>query len=261
MRIQFLGSGTSHGVPMIACTCPVCRSSNPRDRRLRPSIAVHHEGRVLLVDTTPDLRTQALEAGLTRVDAVCITHTHADHIFGMDELRRFNDLIGSPIDVFADPVSLDDIRRIFRYVFVPTQEGGGKPRLVLREMPASMVWHGLAIRSFTVMHGLMPIRAYRFGSCAYVTDVSYIPPESMAELRDLDVLVLDAVRPDPHPTHFGLGQALEVIGELRPRRAFLTHLSHRFDHDATNALLPANVRLSYDGLVIDAPDTPSHTVQ
>jgi phosphoribosyl 1,2-cyclic phosphate phosphodiesterase len=257
MEILVLGSGTSHGVPMIGCTCDVCRSSNPRNRRFRPSILVRNEGRAILVDTTPELRLQALAFDVRQVDAVLYTHTHADHIFGLDDLRRFNDLSGQEIPVYGDAGTLDDIRRIYPYIFMETQAGGGKPRLSLHIVPAEFELFGLRIRSFYVLHGKLPVLSYRFdrpatseapvSSVAYVTDVSEIPAAAMAQLTDLDLLVLDAVRFDPHPTHFGLYQALEVISELKPRRALLTHLSHHFDHDAVNAQLPSHVELAYDG--------------
>lgn len=251
MRLTFLGSGTSHGVPMIGCECDVCTSADPRNRRYRPSIYVEHEGHGILVDTTPDFRTQALTFGVRRVDAVLITHTHADHIFGMDDLRRFNDLQGTEIPLFGSEATLRDVRRIFEYIFVPTQEGGGKPRIDLRLAQDRWNLFGLAVQALPVFHGALEVTAYRFDRIAYVTDVSFIPPESMARLTDLDVLILDTVRPTPHPTHFGLEQALAVIEQLAPRQAFLTHLSHHYDHEKTNRLLPPKVRLAHDGLVLD----------
>lgn len=251
MRVTVLGSGTSHGVPMIGCKCPVCTSPNPKNRRFRPSITVENGGKTILVDTTPELRLQSLAVGLDRVDAVLFTHTHADHLFGLDDLRRFNDLSGVEIPLYGDEATLEDIRRAFRYIFVQTQEGGGKPRISLNVIPGRMETFGLDIQSFYVMHGELPVLAYRFNDFAYVTDTNYIPPESMEKLRGLDLLILDAVRPKPHVTHFGLYQALDVIEELKPKQALLTHLSHLFDHDETNAELPEHVRLAYDGQVVE----------
>lgn len=248
MRITVLGSGTSHGVPVIGCTCAVCRSDNPRNKRFRPSILVENEGRCILVDTTPDLRAQALTFDVRRIDAVLITHTHADHIFGLDELRCFNALQGAPIPVYGTPDVLDDIQRIFRYIFVPTQYGGGKPNLLLEPVPSRWTLFGMQMQAIPVLHGRLPVTAYRFDNFAYVTDVSSIPPESMERLRGLDVLILDTVHPPPHPTHFGLAEALQVVQELRPRRTYFTHLSHHYDHEATNARLPDGVELAYDGL-------------
>ncbi|MCC6728961.1 MAG: MBL fold metallo-hydrolase [Chthonomonadales bacterium] len=251
MRVTVLGSGTSHGVPMIGCDCPVCTSSNPRNRRFRPSVCVENEGRVALVDTTPELRMQALAFGLRRVDAVLITHTHADHIFGLDDLRRYNDLSGAEIPVFCDAASLDDIPRIFRYIFTETQTGGGKPRLTLHEAPPRFDLFGMRVETLEVLHGRLPIRAYRFDDFAYVTDVNRVPEATMERLGGLQLLILDAVRYEPHATHFGLYEALAVVERLRPGRALFTHLSHRFDHDATNAALPPHCALAYDGQVID----------
>lgn len=251
MRIVVLGSGTSHGVPMIGCTCAVCQSPNPRNKRLRPSIAVQNGEATILVDTTPELRLQALANNLTRVDAVLYTHTHADHVFGLDEVRRFNDLMGKEIPVYGDEGTLEDLQRIFRYIFTPTQEGGGKPRIRLHRVEPEFTLCGIHVRSLRVMHGELPILAYRFNDAAYVTDVSAIPPASMESLTGLELLILDAVRFEPHPTHFGLYQALEVVERLAPRRALLTHLSHHFDHDAVNAQLPPGVELAYDGQVVD----------
>ncbi len=251
MQVIVLGSGTSHGVPMIGCTCEVCLSSNPRNKRFRPSVAVRNGERIILVDTTPELRLQALAFGLNRVDAVLFTHTHADHIFGLDDLRRYNDLSGAEIPVYGDTNTLADIRRIFPYIFTQTQEGGGKPKLTLHEVPRSFTLCGLQVESFYVLHGQLPVLAYRFNTFGYVTDTNHIPPESLEKLRGLDLLILDAVRPDPHVTHFGLYQALEVVQELKPKQALFTHLSHRFDHDAVNAQLPAGIALAYDGQVIE----------
>ena len=251
MRVTVLGSGTSHGVPMIGCKCAVCTSENPNNKRFRPSITVQNAGKTILVDTTPELRLQALANGLDRVDTVFYTHTHADHLFGLDDLRRFNDLSGEEIPIYGDEATLEDIRRAFRYIFVETQAGGGKPRLDLRVMPEQMSLYDMEIQSFYVMHGKLPVLAFRFNDFAYVTDTNYIPPDSMEKLRSLDLLILDAVRPHPHVTHFGLYEALEVIAELKPKQALLTHLSHLFDHDETNAQLPENVRLAFDEQVVE----------
>ncbi len=260
METLVLGSGTSHGVPMIGCDCAVCRSSDPKNHRFRPSILVRHAGKAILVDTTPELRMQCLAFDVRQVDAVLFTHTHADHVFGLDDLRRFNDMMDSEIPVYGDADTLDDIRRIYPYIFKQTQAGGGKPRLTLHAVEPEFEMFGLHIRSFYVQHGKLPVLAYRFDapaqnssaaySCAYVTDVSFIPPDSMARLANLDVLILDAVRFEPHATHFGLYQALDIITLLKPRQAYLTHLSHAFDHEIVNAQLPPNVALAYDGLSI-----------
>src|ERR1043165_4272080 len=255
MRVTVLGSGTSHGVPMIGCRCAVCTSDDPRNRRFRPSIAVSSELGTILVDTTPELRMQSLAFGLDRVDAVLFTHTHADHIFGLDDLRRFNDLCGCEIPVYGDAGILADIRRIYNYIFMETQEGGGKPKIPLHEVPDSFELFGIRMQSLQVYHGQLPILAYRFENFAYVTDVSVIPNESMSKLQGLELLILDAVRFDPHPTHFGLWQAMEIVEALKAKQTLFTHLSHPFDPETPHAMLPAYAQLAYDGQVVDLHGT------
>ncbi len=256
MKVTILGSGTSHGVPMIGCRCEVCTSTNPKNYRTRPSIAVEGPAGTILVDTTPELRLQSIRTGLSHVDAVLITHTHADHIFGMDDLRRFNDLGGHDIPVFGSESVLEDVQRIYRYVFIETQAGGGKPRLKLVPLQSSMELCGLQISSFTVLHGRLEVQSYRFKdpatgkSFAYVTDVSTIPETVKHYLENLDLLILDAVRYEPHPTHFGLYQALDVIASANPASALLTHLSHHFDHDKLSSETPPHVDPAYDGQII-----------
>ena len=261
IRVTVLGSGTSTGVPLIGCSCPVCLSSEPRNKRLRASIAIELISdtgavRTILIDTTPDLRMQALRAPLKRVDAVLMTHTHADHIFGMDDLRQFNYRQRDPIPVYGTASTLATLRQVFSYCFTEGQMGGGKPRLELQEIEASLETPfevcGVSVRPLPVWHGNLPVLGYKFGeSFAYVTDVSRIPPETMEALRNLDILILDAVRHEPHATHFSLPEALGTLRELVPRRAFLTHLSHDFDHYATTAALPDGVSLAYDGLTFE----------
>ncbi|MBI3944578.1 MAG: MBL fold metallo-hydrolase [Armatimonadetes bacterium] len=250
LKITFLGTGTSHGVPVIACRCPVCTSPDPRNQRMRCSILLEYGEARVLVDTPPELRLQAIRAGLTRLDAVLFTHSHADHVFGLDDVRRFNDLQGGALPCYANAETLGDLERIFRYVFVPTQRGGGKPRLELRPLDGRFDLFGLAVRPLTVMHGQLPITAYRLGNVAYVTDVSFLPEEAEDALHGLDLLILGALRFRPHSTHFSIPQALEVVARLRPRRALFTHLCHDVDHAAASADLPDGVGLAYDGLSV-----------
>lgn len=250
LKITFLGTGTSHGVPMIACECPVCTSPDPRNHRMRCAILLEHNDARVLVDTPPELRLQAVRAGLKRLDAVLFTHSHADHVFGLDDVRRFNDLQGGALPCYANELTLRDLRRIFEYVFVPTQAGGGKPRLDLRPLNGAFELFGLPVRPLTVMHGELPITAYRFGNAAYVTDVSFLPEAAEKHLRGLDLLILDALRYRPHATHFSIAQALEVVERLQPRRALFTHLCHDVEHAAAAAQLPAGVELAYDGLAV-----------
>jgi phosphoribosyl 1,2-cyclic phosphate phosphodiesterase len=252
LKITFLGTGTSHGVPVIACDCPTCTSTDPRNQRTRCSILVEQNGTHVLVDAAPELRLQAIRVGLKHVDAVLFTHAHADHVFGLDDVRRFNDLQGGALPCYGDSTTLRELRRIFRYAFVPTQAGGGKPRLELRRLVRpSFNLHGLEVRPLRVMHGRLPITGYRFGNAAYVTDASFLPEETEAQLQGLDLLILDALRRRPHATHFNLEQALEVVARLSPRRALFTHLCHDLEHESTNAQLPDGIRLAHDGLVVD----------
>jgi phosphoribosyl 1,2-cyclic phosphate phosphodiesterase len=243
-----LGSGTSHGVPMIGCRCSVCTSDNPRNQRARPCILLELPGGNVLVDTPPELRLQCIRFGVERVDVVLYTHAHADHLFGLDDIRRFNELQGRDIPIYAEREVLETIRRAFAYVFMPTQEAGGKPRLTLHPLDGRIELCGAGIEPLRVYHGQLPILAFRVGGFAYVTDVSYIPPETEERLQGLEWLFLDAVRYAPHPTHFCFEEAVEVVRRLKPRSAAFVHLSHDYEHEATNALLPEGVELAYDGM-------------
>lgn len=253
LRVIVLGSGTSHGVPSVGCGCPVCCSPDPRDHRTRCGIVVRVGSATLLVDAPPELRLQVVRSHIQRVDAVLITHSHADHIFGLDDVRRYNDVLGSDLPIYARPDVLEDLRRVFRYVFVETQAGGGKPKLALTPIQGDcFVAAGVPVEAIPILHGELPITAFRIGRFAYVTDVNYIPEASMARLDGLDLLIMGALRPaPPHPTHFTIGQALAVVEQLAPRRAFFTHLTHDAPHRQTEATLPPGVRLAYDGLVLD----------
>ncbi len=252
LRVTFLGSGTSHGVPMIGCRCAVCRSTDPRDNRLRPSILVEAgDGEALLVDTGPDLRTQALRHDVCRVDAVLFTHPHADHILGLDEMRRFNTLQGCTIPCYGDPATIAEVRRVFAYAFGPWQEGGGVPRLDLHPVTGPFTVGRTLVTPVTVLHGDLPIYGYRVGAFAYLTDCSAIPDASWPLLDGVRALVVDALRHRPHPTHFTVEQAIDVAARVRPERTLLTHIAHDLGHAETSAHLPPGVELAYDGLIVD----------
>jgi phosphoribosyl 1,2-cyclic phosphate phosphodiesterase len=252
-RVLFLGTGTSHGVPMIGCTCDTCRSDDPKDRRLRPSIHLAAaEGPSLLVDTATDLRQQALTHGLTRVDAVLFTHSHADHVMGLDELRRFNVLQRGSIPAYADARTAEDLRRTFSYVFdPPAEKGGGVPQLELRVIDGAFSIGPLTVQPVPLLHGSRPILGFRFGRFAYLTDCNAIPDASWPLLEDVEILVLDALRHRPHPTHYSVGEALEVVERLKPGQTYFTHICHDLPHAATNQSLPAGVALAYDGLTFE----------
>ncbi|MGE0814794.1 MAG: MBL fold metallo-hydrolase [Vicinamibacterales bacterium] len=257
-RVTFLGTGTSHGVPMIGCGCAVCRSADARDRRLRPSILIAvQDGPAVLVDTATDLRQQALTFGITRVDAVIFTHAHADHVMGMDELRRFNVMNGRRLPMYANARTAAEIRRIFSYAFAPPSvPGGGVPDLSLAEIDGPFDVLGLRVEPVPVMHGPQEILGFRVGRFAYLTDCNAIPDASLARLQGLDVLVLDALRRRPHPTHFSLDEAVAMAARLGARQTYFTHICHDLPHAATNAALPATMALAYDGQVVDLDDVP-----
>lgn len=238
---------------MIGCTCDTCRSTDPRDQRLRPSIYLSlDDGLSVLVDTATDLRQQALRHGLTRVDAVLFTHSHADHVMGLDELRRFNVLQRAAIPAYADKRTAEDLRRTFSYVFSPPEEkGGGVPQVELQVIDGAFAIGSLKIQPVPLLHGKRPILGFRFGAFAYLTDCNAIPGESWPLLEGLDILVLDALRHRPHPTHFSVNEALEVVARLRPRQTYFTHICHDLPHAATNKALPDGVELAYDGLALD----------
>jgi phosphoribosyl 1,2-cyclic phosphate phosphodiesterase len=249
LEIFVLGSGTSHGVPMIGCDCPVCSSTNPRNRRSRPSILLRTGPHNILVDASADFREQMLRYRPPTIDAILFTHAHADHIFGLDDVRVYSDRQGH-IPCYAAPDAARVIRQTFEYVFTSPDFGGGLPRIRLNEINGPFSLCGQSVVPVPIRHGPWEVLGFRFGDMAYLTDCSYIPESSMDLLRGLDVLILDALRPQPHPTHFSLSESIEVAQRLAPRRTFFTHICHRLDHDDTNASLPRGMELAYDGLVI-----------
>ncbi len=251
IHITVLGSGTSSGVPTIGCRCEVCLSTDPRDKRLRPSILVQYEGRNILIDTTPDFRQQVLRTGIERLDAILYTHAHADHILGLDDVRPFNYRQREPIPLYATEETLAVIQRVFCYAFEEAAQSS-VPKLDLRKMNGEPFGvFGLGITPVRVEHGKGTVHGFRFGAAAYLTDHSGIPEESKAHLRGLDVLFLDALRHRPHPTHTTLARAVELVEELQPKRAFFTHMCHDLHHEQTEAVLPPHIRLAYDGLEIE----------
>lgn len=247
-----LGSGTSSGIPLLGCGCAVCTSADPHDQRLRPAVAVSVNGRNLLIDTPPDFRTQALRAHLDRVDAVLFTHTHADHIMGLDDVRPYNFKHQARIPIYGSAETITSIKRIFPYIFDNESRVTFVPQLDATSLdggPFEVL--GMTVQPIPVMHGKMPIFGYRIGRFAYLTDHSDIPADSMAMLQGLDVLFLDALRHKPHPTHSTVAKSIETVRQLQPKRAYFTHISHDLSHAATQAELPEGVFVAYDGLEID----------
>ena len=238
---------------MIGCECSTCRSTDPRDKRSRASILVQPgDGSAVLVDTTPDLRMQALAHGITRVDAIVYTHSHADHVMGLDEVRRFNVMQKATIPCYGDERTLADVRRIYSYIFSSdTPRGGGVPQVVLSQIAGEFCVGPATWVPVPLYHGTRLILGYRIGSFAYLTDCSAIPDTSWALLRGVRTVVLDALRDRPHPTHMSVDQALATVERLNPARAFFTHMCHDLPHAATCARLPSGVELAYDGLAFE----------
>ncbi len=277
----FLGTGTSAGIPMIGCHCEVCTSDDPRDQRTRPSVLIRYAGhepdpppehtpgftpgltRQFLIDTAPEMRQQVIAQKLNRIDGVLYTHAHADHIFGLDDLRRFNAVMKTAVDIHAEPMVLASLRKMFPYVFTPEKNINPSfvPTLIAHELqPAKPLdLFGATWTPIRLLHGRLPILGFRIDfagkSIAYCTDVSAFPPESYPLLQDLDVLVIDGLRFRHHPTHLTIDQALEQIEQIKPKRAYLTHMAHDIKHADVEPKLPEGVFLSYDGLVVNVCET------
>jgi phosphoribosyl 1,2-cyclic phosphate phosphodiesterase len=251
-----MGTGTSNGVPLLGCDCAVCTSDDPRNSRTRPSVMLSLPRGNLLIDTTPEMRLQLLRERVRMIHAVAFTHAHADHMLGLDDVRVFPKQLGGPIPIYCEEETEEAIRRVFYYAFnerLASLPPGHVPKIQFERIRAGAAFEvlGQAILPIRLEHGRMNVLGFRVGNLAYCTDVSRIPESSWPMLEGLDVLILDALRHEPHPTHFSLLEALAVIERLRPRRAFLTHLSHGFDHGPTESTLPASVALAYDGLTLD----------
>ena len=249
--LTVLGSGTSMGVPTIGCNCRVCTSSDPRDQRTRPSVIIEFGGRNVLIDTTPDFRTQAIRERVRALDAVLYTHAHADHILGLDDVRPLSLRRPEKIPLYANRATADRLREMFRYVFEAEPSHGPLPQVNLHEINGPVELFGARFQPVPIMHGDTEILGFRFGNAAYLTDFSEIPETSMQYLHDLDTLFLDALRHKPHPSHSNVENSLRLVERLRPRRAFFTHISHDLPHQETNASLPAHVRLAHDGLKLE----------
>jgi phosphoribosyl 1,2-cyclic phosphate phosphodiesterase len=256
VRITFLGTGTSTGVPVPTCRCPICRSDDPRDKRLRPSVLLEWESASVLVDTATDFRAQALRHEIERVDAVLYTHAHADHVLGLDDLRLYNWRQRSPVPVYGSPDTLQALSQTFWYVLDPGPSENTRPQI--RLCPIDGVFRLLEreVVPVPLMHGRLPILGYRVGGLAYLTDVSTIPESSYELLDDLDVLVLNALRARPHPTHLDVKGACKCAERIAARRTYLTHLSHEVHHATVSTELPPGIELAYDGLAVEIGSSP-----
>jgi phosphoribosyl 1,2-cyclic phosphate phosphodiesterase len=251
-RLTVLGSGTSMGVPTIGCDCAVCFSADPHDRRTRPSVLVEYADRTILIDATPDFREQAIRERIRKIDAVLFTHSHADHILGIDDLRplSYGHRPGK-LPLYARAEAGEFIRKTFSYIFAADYKFGGLAQVELKTINGPVELFGASFDPVPVIHGDAEIYGFRFGNAAYLTDHSNIPEASYAKLEGLDILFLDALRHKPHPTHSTVENSLRIVERVRPKRAFFTHICHDLPHEATNAELPSNVRLSYDGMKLD----------
>jgi phosphoribosyl 1,2-cyclic phosphate phosphodiesterase len=250
--LTVLGSGTSMGVPTIGCDCAVCRSPDPHDGRTRPSVMIGYNGRHVMIDSTPDFREQALREKITHLDAVFYTHTHADHILGIDDLRplTYRHKPGK-LPLYATPRDCEFLRNMFRYIFEAEYKFGGLPQVDLQPIDGPVSLFGARFEPLTVIHGETPILGFRFGAAAYLTDHSDVPAQTLEKLRGLDILFLDALRYTPHPTHSSVAQSLKIVEEVKPKRTFFTHICHDLPHEATNAALPPGVQLAYDGMKLE----------
>jgi phosphoribosyl 1,2-cyclic phosphate phosphodiesterase len=250
MKVTLLGTGTSTGVPAINCSCAVCLSEDPRNKRLRPSVWIESGEFSLVIDTTPDFRLQALRYSIGHLDAILFTHHHADHILGLDDIRPFNQHQKRFIPCYGSAGTMGEIRITFRYIF-QEQPYGGVPQVETYAVEGPFELGGLTVTPIPAMHAKLPVFGYRIENFAYLTDLNSLPEESLDLLDGLQVLVLGALRHEPHPAHFTMTEAVGVAGIIGAQRTFFTHMSHEVDHETVSRQLPAGIELGYDGLTIE----------
>jgi len=251
IKVTFLGTGTSIGVPVITCDCPVCISNDPRDKRMRTSAMIEVNGLTFVIDCGPDFRIQMLRENVTNLDAVIFTHEHRDHIAGLDDVRAFNYVLNKRIDIYGTPQVMDAIRTEFPYIFSETRYFGA-PQLTIHEIDDQPFQiQGIEFLPILVMHEKLPVTGFRVGDFTYITDASYISDTEMEKIKGSRVIVLNALRNSKHVSHFSVGEAVDILKRLDPEAAFLTHLSHFVGlHEEVNQKLPPNIQLAYDGLTI-----------
>ena len=250
MKVIILGSGTSQGIPVIGCKCETCLSKNPKDKRLRTSAYIEVDGLKILIDTSIDFRQQMLKHNITDIDAVLFTHHHVDHILGLDDLRQINQRLNKFIDLYGNETTMDEIKITFRYAFNKLLiRYKAVPLINLHEiMNKKFKIENVEITPIEVCHGKIMIFGYRIGNFAYITDCSKVPDSEIPKLENLDVLIVNALRRAPHPTHFNIEQAVELSQRVKPRKTYFTHITHDINNDKINKTLPANIELAYDGL-------------
>ncbi len=251
MRLTILGSGTSMGVPVIGCGCAVCTSTDPHNHRLRTAALLEHNGTTLLLDAGPDVRTQLLRSNVRHLDAVLLTHPHADHIGGIDDLRPFTMGQAHMLPLYGNTATLQRVEHMFDYAFDRAPSLSTRPQLELRRLEPRFSIGSVQIEPLDVLHGPMQITGYRFGPLAYITDASALPPHTMEHLTGLDTLIINALRLKPHPLHLTIEQALAIVNEVRPHQTYFVHITHDLDHQTINAGLPSYAQLAYDGQVIE----------
>ncbi len=250
MEIVFLGTGTSIGIPVPGCSCSVCKSTDPRNKRTRPSLLIKENNRNIIIDTPQEFRIQLIRHNIKTIDAILYTHHHADHLLGLDDIRYYNVKMKKSIPIYANKETIKHIKQVFSYIFNPTQIGGGIPQIEINEIDKDFEVCGITFIPLIVYHGKLKIFGYKWQNIAYITDASYLPPETIEKIRNLDILIINALKYKKHPTHFNVEEALNVINTVKPKKAYLTHISHDIEHASLQSQLPANVFVAYDSLHI-----------
>lgn len=249
--LEFLGSGTSTGVPVLGCNCEVCRSTDPRDKRLRSSVLIRHEHKNVIIDTGPEFRIQCLRAGVKHLDSVLITHDHSDHLHGIDDLRAFSLFKKKTLPVWMNKETMHNVKQRFGYMWKPLQIGGGVPDLVLHEAAKPFQAGGMTITPVPIKHGVIDILGFRFGDVAYMTDISSLPEASLPLVQGVGTMIISCVRYRFHRTHLNIAGVKRLHAMVKPERTILTHLTHYFSHKEISAVMPVDIMPAYDGMTID----------